>query len=153
MAYHCSILDHLIILSTRLTTKKTHDSPVLRTMLNRLKKYGVDLASSIFNGDKGYNGERNFESLFCICVLPARHFLIGLGAGALMWLMFAPKPGKQFRRDLQRGYEDAKDNFGDRATKPKIACAKSASAFAMPPVAAPTSPKSCATAPSPFAAP
>jgi hypothetical protein len=28
-------------------------------MLNRLKKYGVDLAGSIFNGDKGYDGERN----------------------------------------------------------------------------------------------
>src|SRR6476619_1113457 len=51
-----AILDHLIILSTRLTSKKTHDSPVLRTMLNRLKKYGVDLAGSIFNGDKGYDG-------------------------------------------------------------------------------------------------
>ena len=56
-----AILDHLIILSTRLTSKKTHDSPVLRTMLNRLKKYGVDLAGSIFNADKGYDGERNFE--------------------------------------------------------------------------------------------
>jgi hypothetical protein len=65
-----AILDHLIILSTRLTCKKTHDSPVLRTMLNRLKKYGVDLAGSIFNGDKGYDGERNFVSLFCIYVLP-----------------------------------------------------------------------------------
>ena len=64
------ILDHLIILSTRLTSKKTHDSPVLRTMLNRLKKYGVDLAGSIFNADKAYDGERNFESLFGICVLP-----------------------------------------------------------------------------------
>ena len=30
-------------------------------MLNRLKKYGVDLAGSIFNADKGYDGERNFE--------------------------------------------------------------------------------------------
>lgn len=65
-----AILDHLIILSTRLTSKKTHDSPVLRTMLNRLKKYGVDLAGSIFNADKGYDGERNFESLFGIYVLP-----------------------------------------------------------------------------------
>ena len=45
--------------------------------------------------------------------------LIGLGAGALMGLMFAPKPGKQFRRDLQRGYEDAKDNFGDWADEAK----------------------------------
>ncbi len=45
--------------------------------------------------------------------------LIGLGAGALMGLMFAPRPGKQFRRDLQRGYEDARDNFGDWAEEAK----------------------------------
>ena len=54
-----AIFDHLIILSTRRTCKKTHDSPVLRTMLNRLKKYGVDIAGSIFNADKAYDGERN----------------------------------------------------------------------------------------------
>jgi hypothetical protein len=34
-------------------------------MLNRLKN-GVDHAGSIFNADKGYDGERNFESLFGI---------------------------------------------------------------------------------------
>ncbi|MBW8869706.1 MAG: YtxH domain-containing protein [Acidobacteriales bacterium] len=45
--------------------------------------------------------------------------LIGLGAGAIVGLLFAPKPGKQFRRDLQRGYEDAKDNFGDWADEAK----------------------------------
>ena len=45
--------------------------------------------------------------------------LIGLGAGALVGLMFAPKTGKQFRKDLQRGYEDAKDNFGDWADDAK----------------------------------
>src|ERR1041385_587144 len=45
--------------------------------------------------------------------------LIGLGAGALMGLMLAPKTGKQFRRDLQRGYEDAKENFGDWADEAK----------------------------------
>ena len=35
--------------------------------------------------------------------------LIGIGAGALIGLVLAPKTGKQFRRDLKRGYEDAKD--------------------------------------------
>ena len=45
--------------------------------------------------------------------------LIGLGAGAFVGLLFAPKPGKQFRRDLQSGYEDAKDNFGDWADEAK----------------------------------
>jgi gas vesicle protein len=37
--------------------------------------------------------------------------LIGLGAGALAGLLLAPKAGKQLRRDLKRGYEDAKDNL------------------------------------------
>ena len=41
--------------------------------------------------------------------------LIGLGAGALAGLLLAPKTGKQMRRDLQRGYEDAKDNLGEWA--------------------------------------
>jgi len=37
--------------------------------------------------------------------------LIGLGAGALVALLFAPKAGKHFRRDLKRGYEGAKDTL------------------------------------------
>jgi gas vesicle protein len=38
--------------------------------------------------------------------------LIGLGAGALVGLLLAPKSGKQLRRDIERGYEDAKDAVG-----------------------------------------
>lgn len=45
--------------------------------------------------------------------------LIGLGAGALAGLLLAPKTGKQMRRDLQRGYEDAKDSLGDWAEDAK----------------------------------
>ncbi|MFZ0772966.1 MAG: YtxH domain-containing protein [Candidatus Sulfotelmatobacter sp.] len=40
-------------------------------------------------------------------------FLIGLGAGALAALVLAPKTGKQFRRDLKRGYEDARETVQD----------------------------------------
>jgi|SRR5579864_5335758 len=39
--------------------------------------------------------------------------LIGLGAGALAGLLLAPKSGKQLRRDLRRGYNDAKDTLED----------------------------------------
>src|SRR5208337_4374099 len=39
--------------------------------------------------------------------------LIGVGAGALAALILAPKSGKQFRRDLKRGYDDAKDTLQD----------------------------------------
>ncbi|HLZ39488.1 MAG TPA: YtxH domain-containing protein [Candidatus Sulfotelmatobacter sp.] len=45
--------------------------------------------------------------------------LIGLGAGALAGLLLAPKTGKQMRRDLQRGYEEAKENLGDWADEAK----------------------------------
>jgi gas vesicle protein len=42
-------------------------------------------------------------------------FIIGAGAGALAALLLAPKSGKQLRKDIQRGYEDAKDVFNDWA--------------------------------------
>jgi len=46
--------------------------------------------------------------------------LIGLGAGALIGMMFAPKTGKQIRKDLRRKYEDARetlDDWKEQATK------------------------------------
>jgi gas vesicle protein len=39
--------------------------------------------------------------------------LIGLGAGALAGLLLAPKSGKQLRRDLKRGYEDARETLDE----------------------------------------
>jgi len=39
--------------------------------------------------------------------------LIGLGAGTLLGLVLAPKTGKQFRRDLRRGFEDARETLHD----------------------------------------
>lgn len=39
--------------------------------------------------------------------------LIGLGAGTLIGLLFAPKPGKQMRKELRRRYEDARDAIED----------------------------------------
>jgi len=39
--------------------------------------------------------------------------LIGLGAGAVVALLFAPKVGKQVRRDLRRSYEDTLDQLRD----------------------------------------
>src|SRR2546423_6127908 len=45
--------------------------------------------------------------------------LIGLGAGALAGLLLAPKTGKQLRRDLKRGYDDAVDTVGDWADDAK----------------------------------
>jgi len=39
--------------------------------------------------------------------------LIGLGAGALIGLLFAPKSGKQMRKDLRNRYDDARDTLDD----------------------------------------
>lgn len=65
-----AVLDHLVILNVRTTNKNTHDSPVFRTMLNRLKKYGINLAGSIFNADSGYDGENNYKSIFMMNMFP-----------------------------------------------------------------------------------
>lgn len=40
-------------------------------------------------------------------------FLIGVGAGAVAGLLLAPKTGKQMRRELQRGYDHAREAFDD----------------------------------------
>ena len=45
--------------------------------------------------------------------------LIGLGIGALTALAFAPKSGKQLRKDLRRGYDDAKDTLQDWSDEAK----------------------------------
>jgi gas vesicle protein len=39
--------------------------------------------------------------------------MIGLGAGALVALLLAPKTGKQMRKDLRRKYDDARDAIQD----------------------------------------
>ena len=39
--------------------------------------------------------------------------LIGLGAGTAIGLLFAPKPGKQMRKELRRRYEDARETIED----------------------------------------
>jgi gas vesicle protein len=39
--------------------------------------------------------------------------LIGLGAGTVIGMLLAPKPGKQMRRDLRRGYDSARETFDD----------------------------------------
>ena len=39
--------------------------------------------------------------------------MIGLGAGALVALLLAPKTGKQMRKDLRRKFDDARDTLQD----------------------------------------
>jgi gas vesicle protein len=39
--------------------------------------------------------------------------LIGLGAGAVVGMLFAPKAGRQMRRDLLRGYDNARETLDD----------------------------------------
>ena len=38
---------------------------------------------------------------------------IGLGVGAALGLLFAPKSGRQMRKDLRRSYEDALETISD----------------------------------------
>ncbi len=39
--------------------------------------------------------------------------MVGLGVGAALGLLLAPKSGRQMRRDLRRSYEDALDTISE----------------------------------------
>ena len=39
--------------------------------------------------------------------------MIGLGIGAALGLLLAPKPGRQLRKDLRRSYDDALETASD----------------------------------------
>jgi gas vesicle protein len=39
--------------------------------------------------------------------------LIGIGAGTLIGMLYAPKSGKQMRKEIRRRYEDARDTLED----------------------------------------
>jgi gas vesicle protein len=52
--------------------------------------------------------------------------LIGLGAGALIGLLLAPKSGEEMRKDLRRRYEDARDTVGEWAEDAKDAAKEAA---------------------------
>jgi gas vesicle protein len=41
--------------------------------------------------------------------------LIGLGAGALLGALYAPKAGKQMRKELGKRYKDARESIDDWA--------------------------------------
>jgi gas vesicle protein len=59
-------------------------------------------------------GEGRYESESLGTVGTAVTFLlIGLGAGTLIGLLFAPKAGKQMRKELLRRYEDARDTLDE----------------------------------------
>ena len=45
--------------------------------------------------------------------------LIGLGIGAAVVLLLAPKTGKQMRKDLRRSYEDALETISDWSDEAK----------------------------------
>jgi len=44
---------------------------------------------------------------------------IGLGVGAVLGMLLAPKSGRQIRRDLRRSYEDALDTISDWTNEAK----------------------------------
>jgi hypothetical protein len=66
----CTSLSYHTDLRTTNKQEYIYDSPVIRTMLNRLKKYWINLAGSIFNAESGDNdGEKTTtsQSLWWIC--------------------------------------------------------------------------------------
>lgn len=67
LKYHIiAILDHLIILRARVTSYRVSDSPVLRSMLKRFFSF----PGSIFDADRGFDAEANFERVYELLMHP-----------------------------------------------------------------------------------
>ena len=65
-----AILDYKIILTCRITSGSTNDSPVLRTMLRRMKKLGMSCRDSIFCADRGYDSDESCKMIFGMGMIP-----------------------------------------------------------------------------------
>jgi gas vesicle protein len=90
-----------------------HRLPTGLELLDRSRKHHpVEMRSFMRLGKYESSEESNVGTAITF-------LMIGLGAGALAALLLAPKSGKQLRRDLKRGLEDAKDAVGDWADEAK----------------------------------
>jgi gas vesicle protein len=70
--------------------------------------------------ESGYNGSSggsmrigDYKSSESSVVTAITFLMIGLGVGAALGLLFAPKAGKQIRKDLRRSYDEALDTISD----------------------------------------
>ena len=55
----------------------------------------------------------NYESSESAVGTAITFLLIGLGVGAGLGLLLAPKAGRQLRKDLRRSYDDALETVSD----------------------------------------
>ncbi len=61
----------------------------------------------------------NYESSEGTVGTAVTFLLIGLGVGAVLGLLFAPKTGRQLRKDLRRSCDDALDTVSDWTNEAK----------------------------------
>src|SRR5262245_57273507 len=62
--------------------------------------------------DQRYHGMEEEQQGTCVAGTAVTFLLIGLGAGALLGMLYSPG-GKQMRKQLRRRMEDFSDNFSD----------------------------------------
>ena len=69
--YHITaVLGLQIVLSAFCTPGNVNDVTMLHTMLAEIRRHGFEFAGSIFNGDKGYDAEYNYDELFWMGMIP-----------------------------------------------------------------------------------
>jgi gas vesicle protein len=90
-----------------LKTRRIHDRPDSLMLVGGIQGLQYSLRGALMREGR-YEPDQGGRIGTAVTFL-----LIGLGAGAVVGMLFAPKTGRQMRRDLRRGYEQARDTFED----------------------------------------
>lgn len=103
LKYHIiAILDHLIILSVMVTGYRVQDSPTLRRMLAKFPP----MPGCVFNADRGFDAEANFERIYGLGMKPnirQRHKLNAWGGRVAHKKLFSRiRAAEEFDLNLYR---------------------------------------------------
>ena len=90
-----AILDPKVILCSQITSGSTGDSPVLRTMLGRIRRLGIPVRGSVFCADRGYDSDENCRAVFGMGMIPH-----------IKQRKNATNRGKRYRRQAGRMFDE-----------------------------------------------
>jgi len=118
-----AVLDYNIIMTAKITSQRTSDSPTLRRMLKNLPQ----MEGSIFNADKAYDSDENCERIYQKGMTP--NIKQRKTEGANRGLRYRRRAAEEFNKDVYRyrglvegifGAEETENGFKTRCRLRKM---------------------------------